>query len=245
MSYHFNLSISGMRFHVCSNHGAVIHMCGEKFLTPYPAVHSISLSAEDIEIERELCKREPEGIDPYLLSAPDHHIEAVCLLRKLADYIVDFDRMLMHGSSIAVDGNGYIFTALSGTGKSTHTKLLRELLGERAVMVNDDKPFLHIKEDSVSVCGTPWMGKHRLGENLIVPLKGIFFLRRSETNQLNRLNADQALSLLLAQVHRPSDPDKMMMTLELLDRLLQIVPLYDFACNMDPSAAELSSSVMG
>lgn len=244
MSYYFNVRISDMVFNIASNYGSVINLSAQKFLTKYPAEHQITISQTDIEKERELCQMEQDGIDPYLLSAPDHHLEVVCLLRKLADYIVDYDRVLMHGSSIAVDGNGYIFTAVSGTGKSTHTKLLRELLGDRAVMVNDDKPFLRIDGDGVYVCGTPWMGKHYLGDNIIVPLKGIFFLRRSETNQLRPIGADQALSLLLAQVHRPTDPDKMLKTLDILDRLLKLVPLYDLACNMDISAAELSSSVM-
>ena len=113
-----------------------------------------------------------------------------------------------------------------------------------AIMINDDKPFLRINEDKVYVCGSPWMGKHSLGDNISAPLKGIFFLRRSETNELKPITPDAALSLLLAQVHRPVEADKMLKTLDILDRLLKLVPLYDFACNMDISAAELSSSVM-
>lgn len=244
MSFDFNIRISDMVFHITSNYRPVIRYCGLKFLTRDEAQHHIPVSLDDIVNERQLCERDQTGIDPYLLTAPDYHLEIVALLRKLADYIVDFDRILMHGSSIAVDGNGYIFTAVSGTGKSTHTKLLRELLGDRAVMVNDDKPFLRIDGDQVFVCGSPWMGKHSLGDNICAPLKGIFFLRRSETNELKPITPEAALSLLLAQVHRPVEADKMLKTLDILDRLLKLVPLYDFACNMDISAAELSSSVM-
>ncbi len=59
--------------------------------------------------------------------------------RKLAESLLEYGVLLFHGSSVAVDGFGYIFAAQSGTGKSTHARLWRELLGERAVMVNDDK----------------------------------------------------------------------------------------------------------
>jgi hypothetical protein len=150
----------------------------------------------------------------------------------------------MHGSAICVDGKGYIFTAVSGTGKSTHTGLLRTLLGDRAVMVNDDKPFLHVAEDQTYVCGTPWMGKHSLGDNIIVPLAGIFFLHRSESNELTRISPDAAITKMISQCHRPFDPDKMIKTLDLVDHVLSTVPLYDFGCNMDISAAEVSYNGM-
>ena len=80
------------------------------------------------------------------------------IYRKIADALVDDGVILYHGSVIAVDGQGYLFTAKSGTGKSTHTALWRELFGERAVMVNDDKPLLRVKDDQVTVYGTPWNG---------------------------------------------------------------------------------------
>ena len=88
------------------------------------------------------------------------------------------------------------------------------------------------------------MGKHRIGEKIIKPLAGIFFLRRSENNELSTMSADAALPLMLSQIHRPVQAEHMLYTLDFLDRLLASVPLYDFGCNMDISAAELSSSVM-
>ena len=79
-----------------------------------------------------------------------------------------------------MDGQAVLFTAKSGTGKSTHTKLWRDLFGERAVMVNDDKPLLRILKDGVLVCGTPWDGKHRLSTNCALPLKAICILERGK-----------------------------------------------------------------
>lgn len=51
--------------------------------------------------------------------------------RKIAEKLVQYDVMLFHGSAVAVDGIGYLFTAKSGTGKSTHTRLWREYFGDR------------------------------------------------------------------------------------------------------------------
>ena len=243
MAYSFDLSIADMTFHISSIHSYSPRYCYH-YIIKTEGEHKIVLTQEDIDNERQIFMEESIAEGITAMDPTDPYLESIALLRKLADYICLHNRILMHGSAIAINGKGYIFTALSGTGKSTHTALLRKLHGENAVMINDDKPFLHIKDGKVYVCGTPWMGKHDLGNNIIVPLEGIFFLRRSENNVLNKYTPDEALTLLMAQCHRPSQPLEMMETLSMMDQILSIVPLYDFGCNQDISAAELSSSVM-
>lgn len=243
MAFTFDIKIADMTFHVDTVYEYSKKYC-QKYLIDEPGEHRIILTQKDIDDERAQCSEKDTGVDDSLQNSPDYYLEGVCLLRALANYITMHNRVLMHGSAICIHGKGYIFTALSGTGKSTHTALLRKLHGENAVMINDDKPFLHITEDQIYVCGTPWMGKHHLGNNICVPLAGIFFLRRSDENVLTRMSPSEGLTLLISQCHRPSDPEKMMNSLALFDEILNRVPLYDFGCNMDISAAELSSSVM-
>lgn len=243
MAVTFYAEVTGMRFCITTEYD-YSHKLMAEYCTDTPGDHVLHITQEDIDHERQLVKESEESVDPGLANVADYYLESIAVLRKMADYVCQHNRLLMHGSTIAINGKGYIFTALSGTGKSTHTALLRKLHGENAVMINDDKPFLHIAEDKIYVCGSPWMGKHGIGSNLIVPLEGIFFLRRSAENELEQLSAENALTFLLSQCHRPVQADKMMFTLELLDQVLTRVPLYDFGCNMDISAAELSSSVM-
>ena len=154
--------------------------------------------------------------------------------------MIDYDTILFHGSVIAVDGVGYLFTAKSGTGKSTHTRLWRECFGERAVMVNDDKPLLKITHNGVIAYGTPYNGKHRLGSNISVPLKAICILIRDTVNHIEPITRNQAYTKLLQQVYRPADGEKMMKTLDLLDRLADSIKLYQLGCNMDISAAQVA-----
>ena len=243
MAERFHVEIAGMKFCV-----STLYEYSKRWMSKYiiedEGEHFIQTTQEDIDYERVLISESEESVNQNLINTPDHYLESIAVLRKMADYISEHNRVLLHGSTIAINGKGYIFTALSGTGKSTHTALLRKLHGENAVMVNDDKPFVHVAEDKIYVCGSPWMGKHMLGNNMIVPLEGIFFLRRSEENVLTKLSPDAALTLLMTQCHRPQQPEKLMCTLDILDQILTRVPLYDFGCNMDISAAELSSSVM-
>lgn len=243
MSYTHSVKVAGMTFNVTDINHYVYHFC-TPFRIKVPGDHNIVITQEDIDNERLIAQTQRGEHDEHMFEAPDYILETIAMLRKFADYICDYDRILMHGSAIAVNGNGYIFTALSGTGKSTHTALIRELCGENAVMINDDKPFLHLDKDQVYISGTPWMGKHNLGENITVPLKGIFFLYRSEENVLKKITPQLALMKMISQCHRPSDPDRMLKTFDIIDGILANVDLYDFGCNMDISAAELSTSVM-
>ena len=89
-----------------------------------------------------------------MISRPDDYLETLAVCRKIAERMPEYDTFLFHGSCIAVDGVGYLFTAKSGTGKSTHTRLWRELLDNRATMVNDDKPLIRIADDGLVIYGT-------------------------------------------------------------------------------------------
>ena len=223
---------------VTSIHAEVHEYCSD-YLTDEPADYSVTTTQADIDFECEKSAREDEveGIPTRHFS--DSYLEELAVYRKIAEQMISYDTILFHGSVVAVDGVGYLFTAKSGTGKSTHTRLWRAYFGDRAVMVNDDKPLLHIA-DTVTAYGTPYNGKHRLGTNTSVPLKAICILTRSADNHIEHITREQAYTMLLQQVYRPADMLKMAKTLELVDRLADSVKLCQLGCNMDISAAKIA-----
>lgn len=174
----------------------------------------------------------PDYTEPFLENNAIHMLLAETLAARGA--------LLVHGSAIAVDGETYLFTAKSGTGKSTHARLWREKLGERATMVNDDKPFLLVKEEGVFACGTPWNGKHRLGENIILPLKALIRLERGEENRIAPLSPAEMLPTLYNAAYRSDDAQTMAAILDLEDAILRRTALYALWCNTDPSAADVA-----
>ena len=204
------------------------------------SVTRITITQSDIDFEREKSAREDtkEGIPIRQFS--DAYLETLAVYRKIADHLLSCDTLLFHGSVIAVDGEGYLFTAKSGTGKSTHTRLWREYFGERAVMVNDDKPLLHITDSGVTAYGTPWDGKHRLSTNIAVPLKGICILTRDTTNHIESVETHAVYPLIVQQTNRCLSADGMKHTLSLIDRMLNVVPVYRIGCNMDIEAARVA-----
>lgn len=234
--FDFTLELAGLRVGVSSQFERTREYC-EGYLTEGPADFSVSVLPEDVRAEyhKALREAEMEGIEFQPLPPP--FLEPLSLYRKIADRMLEFDTLLFHGSAISVDGEGYLFTAASGTGKSTHTRLWREHFGDRAVMVNDDKPLLRIEKDRVYVCGSPWNGKHGLGTNTVVPLKGLCILTRAQENVIQPLAPLDAFHLLLQQTHRPKDPAALPKVLELLNRLSNSTGLYRLGCNMNPEAA--------
>ena len=210
------------------------------YITNAEAEFVIRIEYSDIIYEREKSEREDirEGIPIRTFS--EEYLETLAVYRKIAERFIDFDILLFHGSVVAIDGQGYLFAAKSGTGKSTHTRLWRELWGERAVMINDDKPLLTVSKNGVMVHGTPWMGKHGLGTNVSVPLKAICILTRSNENHIEKLLPKDVYGMLLQHVYRPTEAKAMAKTMELLDRLMEHVQFYRLECNISLEAARVA-----
>ena len=167
-------------------------------------------------------------------------LERLHLCRRISELMPKYDRVLFHGSSLSIEGQGVLFTAKSGTGKSTHTRNWRKVFGDRVKMVNDDKPFLHITDGGVTVWGSPWQGKHGLGENISAPLEAICFLNRGEDNHIAPIPPRELYPLLLQQTYTPDDPGMMGKTLALVDRLSRNTRLFKLYCNMDPASAQVA-----
>ena len=210
------------------------------YLTEEEAMFAVRTEPEDIAFERERSTREAEREGRAEAVYSDAYLETLAVYRKIAAQMLDYGTLLFHGSVIAVDGVGYLFAAKSGTGKSTHTRLWRERFGDRAVMVNDDKPLLKITDSGVIAYGTPWDGKHRLSTNMAVPLKAICVLTRSEENRIGEIQPKDAYQMLLQQTYRPADGAAMLQTMKLIDGMMENTRFYRLGCNMSPEAAEVA-----
>ena len=191
---------------------------------------SVSLNQEDISAEQEVTS-ENQFSPTYL--------ETLALLRKLAEILPSHNRILMHGASISYNEHAYLFTAPSGTGKSTHIRLWKKYLGDDVKIVNGDKPFISLEDEPV-IYGSPWAGKENWHRNCKLPLNGICFVQRGSTNSIRRIEASDCRSLLFKQVYLPADTLAAGLTLELVDMLIKKVPLYVLTCDMSEDAVRCS-----
>lgn len=189
---------------------------------------SVSVTDEMLANERELTEN-PTAEWIY---------EATAILRVICDRIVhDYDGFFLHCSCLCMDGGAYIFTAPSGTGKSTHTRLWQETFGDRVTIINDDKPLVRKKDGAYIIYGTPWNGKHKLSHNISAPIKAVFFLEQAANNSVERVDAVTALTLLLRQTVVPTNKEDLSTLLDMLSELIEDTPMYRLRCNISRDAA--------
>lgn len=200
----------------------------------------VRMTEEDIVAERERANRTDRNEGRIPQNYPDGYLETLAVYRKLTEQLLEYGIFLMHGSVVAVDGKGYLFTAKSGTGKSTHTRLWMQLFGDRAMMINDDKPLIEVHESGVLVYGTPWDGKHHRSTNCCVPLKAICKIDRGEKNKVTPIEKKEMYPVLLQQIYRPATQAGVVKTLELIEKMTHQVKLYQLHCNMQPEAASVA-----
>lgn len=109
----------------------------------------------------------------------------------------------MHGVVADVSGTGVAFLAESGVGKTTHSNLWQQLLGDKMIIINGDKPLVRIINDKVFAYGTPWAGKEGIHRNTKTQLKKICFIERADKNECIPISRDGALDKLLKYVYKP------------------------------------------
>ena len=159
--------------------------------------------------------------------------------------LLNFNGLMLHSSAVVLDGKAYLFAADPGTGKSTHTQKWLDKFGDRAFILNDDKPALRLIDGVWYAYGTPWSGKYDISVNTRAPIAGIAMIERAEINEMEPFAGAEAIHAILKQVNRPKDLQYRVKLMELLDKLMTMVPIWRFKCNnYAPDAVEVSYAAM-
>lgn len=199
---------------------------------PYKAEFDDSETQIRLNIKEEFISKKKEEI-PYL-TIDEHEYMWTC--EAFYSELLRHNGMMLHSSCVEKDGFAYLFSARSGTGKSTHTHLwLKNLEGTR--IINDDKPALVNEDGKWYACGTPFSGKTDENLDVKIPVRAITFLHRSETNSVKRIPPFQAVSLLIEQTIKPADKALAEAMLDNVDALLRAIPVFSLGCNMEDDAA--------
>lgn len=228
-----DIKIAGLTVSVDNRYPYLAALAAD-YLAPPGSPPDITVRVGDGEIEKEA------DLIPGL---PPGYYESVCAYRQIAECLPDYGAVVFHGSVVVLDGVAYAFTAKSGTGKTTHTRLwLSEFPG--CFVLNGDKPVLRFIGDRLYACGTPWRGKENYGIPGEYPLGGIAFLRRGAENKAEPLLPEDAVQDLLCQIFMPDTPGAMLGTLALADRILKATRLVRLYCNMEPGAAHTARAAL-
>ena len=237
----FTVRIADKNIAVTSIYDQVKVLCRD-YLTEQAADFSVTVSPEDIAREHKQNRREAEIERIREVEYPESYLETLAVYRKIVVQMLEYDTFLMHGAVVAEGERAWLFTAHSGTGKTTHIRLWLDNI-EGSYVVNGDKPLIRIGEQ-ITDFGTPWSGKEGMNKNIGMKLCGIVLLERGAENRINALSFSEALPTLIQQSYRPKDKQQLSKTLALIGKLSGRVPMYRLQCNMLPDAAFTAYSVL-
>lgn len=216
----------------------------KKILLPYACKDAVapdfSVSASDTE----MAQMEADFADFYGEEAHTaSYIERLVLHEKISNELLSRDAFMMHGVLVEYEGIGYIFTAQSGTGKTTHAKLWKKRFGDSVHIINGDKPILRMIDGELYGYGTPWCGKEGYNINTRVKISKLCFVERAAENSIERISEVHAISRLMSQVEIVNSRD-LGAQLSMLDVLVSRCDMYLLKCNMDVEAAEVAYNGM-
>lgn len=222
-----NIRLAEINFCIDNRYKYIEEMCSDYLTDGAPDV-TISVTEEQIDAE---CT---DG------QYDKGYLESLAVYRQIAEKIIDYNGFLLHGVVIDVCREGIAFLAKSGVGKSTHTALWKEVLGERMTIINGDKPLIRIVDGEIRAYGTPWAGKEKMQTNAFTPLNKICFIERAKENSCTEIQREQVLEKLFFQIYRPKNGLKLAITMELIEKVIEKCEFYTIRCNREIQAAQVA-----
>lgn len=145
--------------------------------------------------------------------------------------------VILHGSCIAWEGRAVVFTAPSGTGKSTQAELWR--MHRDARIINGDRVVLLPENGLICAAGLPFSGSSRYCENRILPLAAVVYLRQAPENTIRQLRGAAAFRRIWegCTVNTWNREDVEAAS-GMVESLLGSIPVYELACRPDAAAVE-------
>lgn len=235
----FKIKVADLIIETQSIYGDIEKYVSDYIVTDGEANMVIKITEEDIIYEARKVKEEYEHEKKRCPFFSEGQLEITAVYRKIAEQLPLFDGFVFHGSAVAKDDKAYLFTAVSGTGKTTHTNLwLKNIKG--SYIVNGDKPIIRFLDGNAFVYGTPWSGKERKNKPVRVPLYSLCLLSRGDKNEIEKVEFSCLSTTLLMQTYRPKNASSLLKTADLLNLLKNAVKFYKLKCNMEDEAAIIS-----
>ena len=152
--------------------------------------------------------------------------------------------LLLHASVTRHKGMANLFFGVSGTGKSTHSRLWHQYVPDSDLM-NDDNPVIRISAGQAKVYGSPWSGKTLCYRNVSAPIRALVRLEQAPENRIQRLSGLQAYASVLAACSsirwNSSIMDGIVRSVE---TLAMNVPCFRLECRPDKEAVELCKNTI-
>jgi hypothetical protein len=127
-----------------------------------------------------------QSANPYSIDSVLRIVHTLVLARE--------GGFLLHAASAIRNGRAFLFSGVSGAGKTT----ISRLVPADATLLTDEISYVRNGSDGYYACGTPFAGElARVGENKSAPIGALYFLAKGPENKIETIEpADAARSLM-------------------------------------------------
>lgn len=169
--------------------------------------------------------------------------KSVLIALEVESIIARAGGILLHASCIEHNGEAILFTAPSGTGKSTQGELWRQYRG--ADVINGDRIMVRVTETGAEAVGIPFSGSSGICKNRTLPLRAVVYLSQASHNTVTPLVGVKAFRKIWegCSVHI-WDREEVAKAMDAVRKLMVTVPVYHLECTPDEEAVAALEAVM-
>lgn len=165
-------------------------------------------------------------------------------LLALERRMIACDAMVLHCAYMRYKDEAILFSAPSGTGKTTQATLWEKHRGSR--VINGDKALLQEMDGRWTARGWPVCGSSGVCHNEDTPIRAIVMLSQGKTDTIRRLSPFQAFTQIYSQITINSwNRDAQQKAMDMIERLAAQVPVYHLNCTISEDAVRCLEGALG
>ncbi len=166
------------------------------------------------------------------------YFKSIFHMLNIEKTLLKYESLILHSSYIRLNNSAYLFTAPSGTGKSTQAELWKKY--RHAQIINGDKTLLSHRSGSWTACGFPLSGTSKDCLNVSSPLKCLIVLEKGIENRITVLSKPEAFKRIYSQcVVHFWDSDSVSKAMKLVESLIQNIPVVLYSCTKEEDAVNV------
>ncbi|MBQ3762466.1 MAG: hypothetical protein II875_10725 [Clostridia bacterium] len=233
-----DISIADKKIRINHLYDDIVKTC-EKYLSIF-AIPDIILYSSNTEIDQ-FMRKSTIGLLPrnedcgsnVAITYDYGYYETLLICEKIADCFIEYGILMVHAAAIELNGKGYMFSAHSGIGKTTHVLNWRRMY-PNTLIINGDKPFVDIINRKIY--GSPWCGKEKLGDNTSASLSGVILLERGLTNCIKPVLFEDTMATFIQHIYIPQQNVKAIKAYRYFYGFKDI-HFYKLSCTMNAQSA--------
>jgi hypothetical protein len=146
--------------------------------------------------------------------------------------------IVLHGAAVEYNGKGFIFTGISGAGKTTQAHLWQKY--RNALIINGDSPSIRMKDGIPYLYGTPWCGTSGESINRKAHLSAVIMVKKGDTNSIRELKGTSAFLAILANVHHSCfDKTSYDLSISNVEYMIKQIQVFELTCTISEDAVKI------